>query len=218
MIAIVATVCNSVSADAYKTLTFPDDGKEGKHINAYDKTWNATKGNDTWIISYFNSNEWNEWTYIKCGRNETASEATITTKFRIDKEITTVVLTIDNVMADKVNKIQLLAASDEQFGDILGGAVVDHADIKTGDLQIKIDGQTTANLYYKLIFDCAPASSNGIIQISKIQYFEKGNEPTAVNNITTQNEKNVIYNLNGQRLEKMQKGINIVNGNKVLVK
>jgi len=179
MLALVATVCNGAWADAYKTLTFPDDGEEGGAISAYTKTWNAKKGNDTWIISNFNTNKWNNWSYIKCGRKDNASEATITTGFKIDKKISTVVVTIDKVTeADKVNKIQLLSASDEAFGDVISAATVES--VKAGELQFKLDangGQLAENLYYKLIFDCAAAEKNGVIQISKIQYFEEGNEP-----------------------------------------
>ena len=43
--------------------------------------------------------------------------------------------------------------------------------------------------------------------------------PTSVNGIeAARNEKAVIYNLAGQRLNKTQKGVNIVNGKKVMVK
>ena len=43
--------------------------------------------------------------------------------------------------------------------------------------------------------------------------------PTAINAVeATQNENAVIYNLAGQRLNKAQKGVNIINGKKVLVK
>ena len=43
--------------------------------------------------------------------------------------------------------------------------------------------------------------------------------PTAINAIeTAENENTEIYNLAGQRLSKVQKGVNIINGKKVLVK
>ena len=46
--------------------------------------------------------------------------------------------------------------------------------------------------------------------------------PTAIETVKTAEETNlenaVIYNLNGQRVEKAQKGINIVNGKKVIIK
>ena len=38
------------------------------------------------------------------------------------------------------------------------------------------------------------------------------------NNAKNLNESKAIYNLAGQRLNKMQKGINIVNGKKIMVK
>lgn len=175
IIALLAMVCNSVMADAYKTLTFPE-GNSGP-IGSYTKTWTATIGTDTWTIENFNNNN-NGWSYIKCGRKDHASVATITTGFKIDKKISIVVVTIDNVTADKVNKIQLLSATDENFGDIIGGCTVES--VKAGELLLKLDadgGQLAAGLYYKLVFDCAAASKNGVIQISKIQYFEEGNEP-----------------------------------------
>lgn len=175
-------VCNSVMADAYKTLTFPDEGNEGGEFSAYDKTWNAKIGGDEWIISNFNTNKWNNnWSYIKCGRKNYASVATITTGFKIDKKISTVVVTIDKVTASKVNKIQLMSATDENFGDIIGGCTVES--VKAGELLLKLDangGQLAAGLYYKLIFDCAAGTANGLIQISKIQYFEEGNEPEII--------------------------------------
>lgn len=175
MIALMAMVCNSVMADAYKTLTFPEGNS--KEISSYTEKWTATIGTDTWNIENFNNNE-NLWSYIKCGRENNASVATITTGFKIDKKISTVVVTIDNVTADKVNNIQLLSATDENFGDIIGGCIV--KSVEAGELLLKLDadgGQLAAGLYYKLVFDCAAASRNGVIQISKIQYFEEGNEP-----------------------------------------
>ena len=46
--------------------------------------------------------------------------------------------------------------------------------------------------------------------------------PTAIETVKTAEETSlenaVIYNLNGQRVEKAQKGINIVNGKKVIIK
>ena len=47
-------------------------------------------------------------------------------------------------------------------------------------------------------------------------FFFDGDDATGINNIETVNENGAIYNLAGQRLNKMQKGINIINGKKVL--
>lgn len=222
LIAFAAMVCNGAWADAYKTLTFPDDGEEGNAVYSYDVTWKAQKGEDTWIISNFNTNEWKDGaSYIACGTKGVSSKATVTTGFRIDKKIATVVVTIDEVVPEKVKSIQLLSASDEAFGDILGAVTTES--VNAGELQLKLEGtgsQLVEGLYYKLVFDCDAADEDGVIRISKIQYFEEGNTPeTGIAAIQTlQDNGTVIYNLNGQRLSEMQKGINIVNGKKVFVK
>jgi len=51
----------------------------------------------------------------------------------------------------------------------------------------------------------------------------EGSEPTGIQNITLDKETkapiyNLIYNLNGERVETPQKGINIINGKKVVMK
>ena len=49
-------------------------------------------------------------------------------------------------------------------------------------------------------------------------FIEEGN-PTGINAVENpQNKKNTIYNLNGVRLPEPKKGINIVNGKKVVMK
>ena len=49
----------------------------------------------------------------------------------------------------------------------------------------------------------------------KAFYFE-GNDATGIDNIENTIENGAIYNIAGQRLNKVQKGINIINGKKVL--
>ncbi len=50
---------------------------------------------------------------------------------------------------------------------------------------------------------------------SGIKAFLFNDEATGISNVNV-NENGAIYNLAGQRLNKMQKGINIINGKKVL--
>ena len=42
--------------------------------------------------------------------------------------------------------------------------------------------------------------------------------PTAINEITTNSSSHVVYNLKGQQQRNLQRGINVVNGKKILVK
>ena len=86
MIAVLALIANFSFGQAYKTLTFPDDNKATNGIGAYDKTWTAKIGKDTWSIVNFNNNNWKDnWKWIKCGGKKAALVGTITTDFAIDK-------------------------------------------------------------------------------------------------------------------------------------
>lgn len=174
IIALLAMVCNSVMADAYKTLTFPDGNSE--EISAYTKTWTATIGTDTWTIENFNNNK-NAWNYIKCGRKNVESVASIATAFAIDKAIDNVTVTIDAITAKNVNSMKLLVASDAEFTTVV--ETVDAPAIEKGEIMFK-PVTPAAGKYYKLVFDCASGSANGIIQISKVEYYEQGNEPEII--------------------------------------
>lgn len=176
-IAVLAFVFNGAFADAYKTLTFPDDNSENNSVSAYTETWTATIGSDSWSITNFNNNKWSNWTYIKCGSKKAASTASIATAFAIDKAIANVTVTIDKMTASYVNSMQLIVASDADFANVV--ETVDAPSIDQGDIQFK-PTTPTANCYYKLVFDCALAKSNGVIQISKVAYYEEGNEPVIV--------------------------------------
>ncbi len=165
---------SSFAADAYKELTFPDENSENNKISSYEKSWTATIGSDSWTISNFNNNSWNNWTCIRCGRKDYASVASIATAFAMDKAIGNVVVTIDKMTASKVNSIKLEVASDADFSNIV--ETVNAEEIEAGDMTFKV-GNPAANLYYRLVFDCASASANGVIQISKVAYYEEGKGP-----------------------------------------
>ena len=132
-------------------------------------------GTDTWTITNFNNNSWNNnWTYIKCGSKNAASVASIATNFAIDKAISSVCVTIDNVSnTDKINSISLIVAKDEDFTNTVETQNAEISTLVAGDLKFKITN-AAASLYYKLVFNMQKASSNGFIQISKVQYLEAG--------------------------------------------
>lgn len=174
LLAMLAMVCNVAFADAYKVLTFPD-GNSGQ-ISNYTSTWTVTIGTDTWSIENFNNNK-NEWAYIKCGRNKNASVASIATTFAVDKAIDNIVVTIDAITASSVNSMKLIVASDADFANAV--ETVDASAIAKGDIMFK-PTTPAANMYYKLVFDCAAGTKNGLIQISKVEYYEQGNEPDIV--------------------------------------
>ena len=174
VLAFVASV-TFAGTTPYKVLTFPDEGTEGKTIGAYDKTWQATIGEDVWTIENFNSNRWkNNWNFIKCGSQNFESVASITSP-AIDQPISNIVLTIDKITKDKINSIKLQVATDADCKNVTEEIP---AKIEDGDLIFK-PTKPAANNYYKFVFDCQ-AGSNGLIQVSKIAYYKVGDAPEIV--------------------------------------
>ncbi len=175
VLAFVASV-TFAGTTPYKVLTFPDEGTEGKTIGAYDKTWKATIREDVWTIENFNSNKWNNnWNFIKCGRKNVTSIASITSP-AIDQPISNIVLTIDKITKDKINSIKLQVATDADCKNVTEEI---SAKIEDGDL-IFMPTKSAANNYYKFIFDCQAGTSNGLIQVSKIAYYKVGDTPEIV--------------------------------------
>lgn len=159
-------------AAIYKTLTFPDDNKDNNTLSAYTETWTAKIGDDSWSISNFSNFYWG-WGNIRCGRSGNVSVASIATNFAMDKEIESVVVTIDAITSKDVNSIYLVIASDADFSTVKETVEVTTPTAKC-DLEFK---PTTliANCYYKLVFDCKKSSAsnggkNGFVQVSKVVY------------------------------------------------
>ena len=173
LVALAAAVSNDVMAQAYKTLSFPDDNAAANKVGSYDKTWQAKVGTDVWTIANFNNNSWNnDWTYIKCGSKKFASVASIRTDFAIDKAIANVVVTIDALKnTDKIKSVKLQVAADTTFTTVEQEIAAE--ELAVGNLTFTIP-TPAANKYYKVVFDMAKASSNGIVQISKVMYNEAG--------------------------------------------
>ena len=148
----------------YKTLTFPEGNSKG--VSSYATTWYATINGFRWDIENFNNNN-NGWSYIKTGNKTTASLGTITTNTTIDKAITKVVVTVDACTPTSINSTSLEIASNSAFSTNLQTVTVAAS---TGELTYNVP-TPTVNQYYRLKFDCKKASSNGIITISKVQYY-----------------------------------------------
>ena len=173
LVALAAAVSSEVSAQAYKTLSFPDDNAAANKVSAYNVTWQAVVGTDVWTIANFNNNKWDNWTYIKCGSKKFASVASIRTDFAIDKAIANVVVTIDVLKnTDKIKSVKLQVAADTSFNSV--EQEITAGELATGNLTFTIP-TPAANKYYKLVFD-TDVAANGMIQISKVTY----NEPGAV--------------------------------------
>lgn len=154
----------------YKTLSFPDEKKE--NCSSYTKTWNATIGNDSWKIANFNNNNWKDnWAWIKCGSKKAASTATITNSTAFDQPITKVVVNASVIKeVAKIETIKLETSKEANFASISEAVTLDLKTLKSGDLTFELK-TPIENGYYKLTFDCAKTSSNGIIQVDKVDYY-----------------------------------------------
>lgn len=178
MIAVLALIANFSFGQAYKTLTFPDDNKDNNKVQAYNETWTAKIGTDTWSIKNFNNSYWNNgWNYIRCGNKTSASIGTITTDFAIDKAISSVVVNIDKVTTASVNSIKLEVTSDKEGKTVL--ETVNLEKIAAGDAVFTIT-TPKENCYYKLLFDCQKGKSNGLITVTKVEYYQEGTSPNIV--------------------------------------
>ena len=168
LIALLAVFCNAGAfAEVYKTLTFPDDNQANNQISAYTEAWTAKIGTDSWTIKNFNNNKWSSWTYIRAGRKNNASVASINTDFAIDMPVNYVAMTIDKVTASKINSIKLNVSNDKAGTDVV--ETVTAGTIAQGELKLEVT-TPKANCYYQIVIDCASGTANGLIQISKVVY------------------------------------------------
>lgn len=155
------------------TLTFPDDNKanNGLTANQYTSTWTATVGTNSWTISNFNNNNWNNsWTYIRAGSKNNASVASVSTDNAIVGSISKLTVVIDKIESTKVNSISWVVATDSEFTNVKETISVDKS--KAGTIASKVT-TPTPNCYYKLVVDCQKSTSkigNGFVQISKLEY------------------------------------------------
>ena len=160
-------ILDTLTETIVATASFSANTNSGK-VNNYTNTWSVTCDNVTWTMKNFNNNN-NEWPYVRAGSKNNASVAEIITDSTMVDAITKVVVTVDKVTASSVNSFKLIVASDANFEKV----------IETVSLNIKAGENTfscttpMAKCYYKIVIDCKKASSNGIVQISKLEYYTK---------------------------------------------
>lgn len=161
-----------------KTLTF-SSSTNSQGVSSYTASWTATVGGFTWDIVNFNNNN-NEWNYIRAGRKDNASVAYISTKSKIEEAVTKVVVTVDNFTVGKINSTKLYIASNSDFTQ----------NVQTISLPASLGAMTytvqnpAEKMFYKLEYDCASGSSNGLIQISKVEYYYNPTPPVVINKVT----------------------------------
>lgn len=136
-------------------------------VGAYDKTWTNTTNGIKYVIVNGNNNT-NKWDYIKFGRKKVASIGNIHTLSPFVNPIASSTITIDSIIAAKVNSIKFYISTNDNFSD----ATVYNLAIKAGVIETTVK-TPVANAYYKYEFDCQSGSGNGFVQISKVTFTEK---------------------------------------------
>lgn len=109
----------------------------------------------------------------KCGSKKLASIATIESPI-FDKEIGCVVVTFDKVTASNVNSISVTFETNDE--DALTTSQTVDVTPKAGEIIFKNTDLPDNKVKCTLTVNCKK-SSNGIVQISKIEYYKVGDEP-----------------------------------------
>lgn len=162
---------NSSDTPESVILAFPDENKEYNKTNSYTSKWTAKSGEYTWEINSFNNNNWKDWTYIKCGSKNGATVATIATATPIPNKVTKVIVTFDKIStSDKIKSASLIVASDAKFATVLETVPMTLENASAAVAKEYVVSSPAEGAYYKLVFDMAQTGSNGIIQISKVEY------------------------------------------------
>ena len=169
---LLLAVVGAKADDAYWTLTFPADTQESS--NSYTATWTASMtAGGAWSISAFNNYQ-NTWTSIRAGWKTAATTATIATTSACEPAIGEIVVTVETLSStSSVTSAYLQVASDADFSNIVETVTIDDATITAGagDWTYTIT-TPTENAYYKLVYELAKCSSNGILRISQVAYYE----------------------------------------------
>lgn len=187
LLTIVCTVGMAQDETVWKSLSFPDDYKSNNKCSAYTTTWTAKIGDDSWSVSNFNNNNWNNsWTYIKCGSKKNASVAAIVNDVAYTEAVTKVVVKIKTASSlDKVNSVRLIVASDKECNNVvetIDGSFGSNSTF-TGDLTFNVT-KPAKNLFYKFVIDIQKAG-NGIISINGVDYYISNSETSTPPTTTT---------------------------------
>lgn len=166
-IVVVALLFGSLQVwgadEVYKTAKFGTQADSGTNSD-YTSTWTSSYEGFNVEVANGNTNG-TTWNLVKFGRKKYTSIGKITTDAPIDKAVTKVVLTMSAITDSKVNSIKLYTSSDGSSWTEQGSYT------KSSGAQTINLASPTANLYYKIEFDCQSHTSNGFISVSQVDYY-----------------------------------------------
>lgn len=148
--------------DKTYTITW-NSTNNSQGLSNYTSTWSVSAdGLECSMVNWNNNN--NGWNYVKAGRKNYESVASIISP-QIPERIKTVTLTIDAVTAANINSLKLFVSATSSFDNATEYSFTP----ATGDQSVTITTPTN-NCYYKIVADCASGSSNGLITVSKLVF------------------------------------------------
>jgi len=160
----VITATTTGAGSTTYTHIFNSDTMQ-KGVSSYTASWQNESGGIITTLTNFNNNN-KGWSSVKSGNKTSASVGTIVTNSSISEAMSKVVVTVDACTVASINSTKLYVATDSGFSENLQTIKLDAA---KGEMVYTIP-TPTANCYYKLEYDCAKGSSNGLITISKIVF------------------------------------------------
>lgn len=204
----------SAEENIYKTLDFATSTNES--VNVYNKTWSAVSAeNDTYSIANANNNR-NGWDYVRFGIKNASGNGSITTP-AFAKTISKVAVTVDTVNKNITGSFKLQSSTDNKtFTDVGNFAFAQ------GTQSVTLTN-SVANSYYRFFieYDNTSTKNNGVIQISKLEFYTtEAIETVPVTSITASNTDVELYEGNTEAIEltyapsnTTQKGITYASSN-----
>lgn len=131
------------------------------------------------------SNNQTPWDFIRCGRKNNASVATITTSTAVNDKLTKVIVNAKKNKSganDKITSATLLVSESTDFTNAVSYDFTDEVTaLATTGSDITINITTPeANRYYQLKFDMPSNTNNGWLQVNNVKFYGEAAAPAAV--------------------------------------
>ena len=154
----------------YAQATFNSTNNQSS-VSSYTSTWENVTNNFSWTLTNFNNNT-NKWSYVKCGRKNNASTATISTTNTVAPKVTKVTITISALTSANITSITLYGGANAttSLGTFTKG---------TGTQTVTIASNKQAtNQKYKISVVCTSGTDNGLLTLSNVSLYTNSSSPT----------------------------------------
>jgi len=154
------------------TLQFGPDYNSEK-ISSYASEFYVTSNDVQFNLSSFNNNN-NQWNYVRCGYNKTATTATITTATAIPQSINKVVINAakrKNDVKDIAKTAVPLVADNADFTNATSYDIdVNNHTATASDITIDVTSAAT-NQFYQIKIDMDASKNNGWFEVHTVKFY-----------------------------------------------